>query len=116
MTLTSNQRCVRISKQKSDKDNPYSIFNYDALQGALKNLKPNTFKLWAYLNANSNDYLFAFSSQVFRGVTGMAQNTYRGAWDELVDKGYLLFVNDLGNGLSGYVFLERGTAAQGTLS
>lgn len=41
----------------------------------------------------------------------MAANTYRGAWDELVDKGYLLFVDDLGNGLSGYIFLERGMAA-----
>ena len=31
MELSNNQRCIRISKQKSDKDNPYSIFNYKAL-------------------------------------------------------------------------------------
>lgn len=42
----------------------------------------------------------------------MAQNTYRAAWDELVNRGYLLFVDDLGNGLSGYIFSETGTAAQ----
>lgn len=114
MELSNNQRCIRISKQKSDKDNPYSIFNYDALQGALKNLKPNSFKLWAYLNANANNYVFAFSSAAFRGVTGMAANTYRGAWQDLVDKGYLVFVDDLGNGLSGFIFLEKGMAAQQT--
>lgn len=111
MVLSNNQRCVRISKQQSDKDNPYSIFNSESLQGALKKLRPNAFKLWAYLNANANNYIFAFSSTSFRGITGMAANTYRGAWDELVDKGYLLFVDDLGNGLSGYIFLERGMAA-----
>ena len=112
MVLSNNQRCVRITKEKSDRENPYSIFNIAALQGALKNLKPNAFKLWAYLNANADNYVFGFSSQVFRGVTGMAQNTYRAAWDELVNRGYLLFVDDLGNGLSGYIFSETGTAAQ----
>ena len=116
MELSTNQRCIRISKQQSNKDNPYSIFNYDALMGALKKLKPNSFKLWAYLNANADNYTFAFSSSVFRGVTGMAQNTYRGAWEDLVNRGYLVFVDDLGNGLSGYIFLERGIAAQGNLS
>ena len=111
MELSNNHRCVRISKQQSDKDNPYSIFNSEALQGALKKLRPNAFKLWTYLNANANNYVFAFSSAAFRGITGMAQNTYRAAWDELIDRGYLLFVDDLGNGLSGYIFLERGMAA-----
>lgn len=110
MVLSNQQHCIRVVKAQSDKDNPYTLFNAAALKGALK-LKPNSFKLWAYLNANANNYTFAFSSSVFRGVTGMSQNTYRAAWDDLVNRGYILFTDDIGNGLQGFIFLEEGMAA-----
>lgn len=111
MQINGNQRCIRVAKGQSDRSNPYAIFNRAALQGALK-LPPNTFKLWSYLNANGDGYIFALSSQEFMKFSGMSQNTYNAAWKELINRGYILPVDDIGNGLRGYIFSEVATAAQ----
>ena len=105
--LYSNQKAVRIIKSPSNADNPYSIFNNAALEGALKNLKPNAFKLWAVLNANQNNYELGFSPAHFSAMTNIHADTARAAFKELIDKGYLVEV-ELRNNLSGYLFIEEG--------
>lgn len=107
--LATNQHLVKINKAQADKYNPYCIINAAALQKAMSTLKPNTFKLWAYLSANQNEYEFAFSSSDFRGAAHMSYNTYKAAWQELKDKGYLIWVDELRPSIGGYIFQEGGT-------
>ena len=104
--LASNQRLVKIDKAASDKNNPYTIFNLSALQRAMS-LKPNTFKLWCYLNSNQMGYEFAFSSTIFKEMAHMSHQTYLTAWNELVEKGYLEYVDEMRPNIGGYVFHEE---------
>lgn len=77
-------------------------------------LRPSAFKLWCYFNANQQGYEFAFSSKDFRekakGKEGknkiMSTQAYRDAWNELVEKKYLEYLDEIRPGVSGYVFHE----------
>ena len=105
--LYPNQKAVRIIKSTSDAAHPYAIFNNSALEGALKNLKSNAFKLWAILNANQNNYELGFSPAHFAAMTNTHVDTARAAFKELIDKGYLVEV-ELKENLNGYLFIEQG--------
>lgn len=105
LQLAANQKAVHIVKAESNSKNPYSIFNLSALEGAMKKLNPNAFKLWAYLNANQNNYEFGLSNKALKEATGMCKNTYYAAVNELIDKEYLVKV-ELRENLPGYLFFE----------
>ena len=47
-----NQKTIRIEKEQANKDNPYTIYNLNALKSAMLDLKGETFKLWCYLDKN----------------------------------------------------------------
>lgn len=105
--LYSGQKAIRTIKAESNKDNPYSIFNMAALEGAMKRLKPNAFKLWCYLNRHQTNYEFGLSAVDACQACGIAKNTYLAAVKELIEKGYLVEV-ELYENLTGYLFIESG--------
>lgn len=109
--LYPNQKAIRVIKSTSDATHPYAIFNNSALEGALKNLKPNAFKLWAILNANQNNYELGFSPAHFAAMTNAHTDTARAAFKELIEKGYLVEV-ELRENLSGYLFIEQGDCGE----
>lgn len=85
------QRSLTIKgKEACDLDNKYCKINNDAMSAAMRDLKPNTFKLWLYFAKNQNKYTFWLSAVDVHNFTGMSRSTYHRAFDELVDKFYLI--------------------------
>ena len=90
MTTNPNQKSIKIQKEKSDKNNLYSIFNLEALNIAMVDLKGEAFKLWCYLNKNQDNHEFALSKvDAIKWGVG-SKSSYDRAVKELIDKGYLV--------------------------
>ena len=66
------------------------MYNLNALQCAMTNLKGESFKLWIYLGKNQDGYSFALSSAdaVKWGIGSVS--SYHRAVNELTEKGYLV--------------------------
>ena len=105
--LYSNQKAIRIAKTESNKDNPYAVINLAALEGAMKALKPNAFKVWCYLCRNQTNYEFALSGTEVQSKCNISKITYDNAVKELIEKQYLVEV-ELYDGLTGYLFIDKG--------
>lgn len=90
MTTVANQKTVKVQKEESNKDNKYGIFNLDALNNAMIDLKGETFKLWCYINKNQDNYTFALSKvDAIKWGIG-SKSSYDRAVKELIEKGYLV--------------------------
>lgn len=88
-----NQKTIKVAKEKCDKNNLYAMYNLDALQHAMIDLKGETFKLWCYINKNQNGYTFALSMvDAIKWGVG-SKSSYNRAVKELIDKGYLVLVS-----------------------
>ena len=86
----ANQLKVKVMpKAKRDKDHIYSMFNIDALQLAMNNLKGESFKLWVYLNKNQDNYEFDLS-QAACAQWGLKKDAYQSAKKTLMKLGYLI--------------------------
>ena len=111
MNTTANQKTITTVKEKSNGDNLYAIFNLDALNHAMIDLKASGFKLWCYLNKNQNGYTFALSAvdAVKWGVG--CRKSYDNAVKELIEKAYLV----KGNG-NHYEFYELPRAEEITVT
>lgn len=89
-----NQRIIKIKKEPTDKQHKYTTNNLNALDEALEQLDTKGgFKLYMYLAKNQNNYELALSSADVKECCGLAYTAYRTAFEELVDKGYLVPVN-----------------------
>lgn len=90
MESNPNQKIITTAKEKSDADNLYSIFNLNALQYAMIDLKGESFKLWCYINKNQDGYKFSLSAvdAVKWGIG--SRSSYNRAVKELQEKGYLV--------------------------
>ena len=111
MTTVANQKTITTVKEKSDTNNPYAIFNLDALQSAMVDLNKESFKLWCYLNKNQNGYTFGLSAvDALKWGIG-SRSSYNRAVKELTEKGYL--VNKSGNH---YEFYEKAQLPQITIT
>ena len=90
MNTVANQKTVVMQKAQSDKDHLYSIFNLEALQVAMIELKGETFKLWCYINKNQKGHTFALSKvDAIKWGIG-SKSSYDRAVKELIEKGYLV--------------------------
>ena len=69
--------------------------NVQALACAVKALNGEAFKLWCYLNKNQNGYTFNLSKQDALSFGLGSESSYNRAVKALIDKGYLIKVNDL---------------------
>lgn len=90
MDTNPNQKTIKVKKEASNKDNLYAIYNLEALNNAMIDLKGETFKLWCYLNKNQNNYEFALSKvDAIKWGIG-SKSSYDRAVAELIEKGYLV--------------------------
>lgn len=92
MITYPNQRVVTIFKEKCNND--FLQVNNDEWQTAAQTLKTySAFKLYLYFASNKNGYSVALSPVAIEEAIGISENTYRAAFKELVDCGYLGKVN-----------------------
>lgn len=94
----ANQKKVTVKKVKSDRAHPYALFSLEGLERAMKELRNDSFKLWAYLNSNQDGFSF-YLSKVDCNQAGIIN--YREAVKNLIEKGFLRSV-----GSNDYVFYE----------
>ena len=86
-----HQRTIEVNKAPTDKHNLYTTNNLSALDQAAGALQTKGgFKLYVYLAKNQNKYTFALSSADFMRWSGLGYSAYTSAFDELVEKGYLV--------------------------
>ena len=87
-----------------DKNNPYVMFNLEAFNKALAELKQNEFKLWIYLAKNQKSMTnWILQRATCQKALGIANATFDSARLGLIEKGYLVDVD--GDGKN-YVFIE----------
>lgn len=98
----ANQKVVVVNKAVSNKENIYGIVNKEAAFEAMRELKPNTYILYSYMNMNQNEYKFALSPTDVINNTGMSKKTYDRAVAELIEKGYLVQTKEGSNVYSFY--------------
>ena len=85
-----NQKVVKVKHDICDKAHPYTMCNVKSNSRALKELSPNTYKLYMYFDLNQDGYTFALSYQAVHNATGMSDKTYQKAVKELIEKRYLV--------------------------
>lgn len=68
--------------------------NISALENAIKVLSHKGLKLWLYFNKNQNNYMFGLSKlETINKWSLNSDSTYHNAFNELVDKGFLVEVD-----------------------
>ena len=90
METVANQKTVNVQKEKCSKDNLYAMYNLNALQDAMIDLKGEALKLWLYIGKNQDGYTFALSKvDAIKWGIG-SKSSYDRAVKELIEKGYLV--------------------------
>lgn len=56
-----NQRSVNINKESCNSEKLYAKINIEAMNSAMRDLKPASYKLWCYFAENQNAYSFWLS-------------------------------------------------------
>ena len=86
-----NQRVITTNKSLCDEMHRYTINNLEALDKAAALLKEKaSFKLYMYMAKHQHNYKFALSSKHFMEWSGCGIKSYTTAFNELVDKGFLV--------------------------
>lgn len=86
----TNQRSIKVNKTSCNENELYAKININAMDNAMRDLKPTAFKLWLYFAKNQDKYEFYLSAVHACHTCGFGQTAYHKAFDELVDKYYLL--------------------------
>lgn len=88
MIIYPNQRVVTVFKPDCSKD--FLQINNQEWQAAASTLKTySAFKLYLYFAGNKSGYTIALSPASVEEAIGISENTYRAAFKELVECGYL---------------------------
>lgn len=90
MITYPNQRIITIKKNATTEN----ILGYETTMKTMRDLKPTTFLVWIYLNANENGCEFALSRVDVMNQTGISSSSYDNAIKELKEKGYLVHTID----------------------
>ena len=93
MFIYPNQRIITIKKNATTENNAI-ILDYETTMKAMRDLKPATFLVWIYLNANENGCEFALSRVDVMNQTGISSSSYDSAIKELKEKSYLIHTTD----------------------
>ena len=84
-----NQKKILIERTSANAKKDYLKVSNENLQLAMYNLKANSFKLWVYFVDNADGYKFDLYPVDFCTKAGVSDGTYRRAFEELEEKGYL---------------------------
>ena len=85
-----NQRKIIIERTTDTVRKDYLKVSNESLYTAMYNLKNSAFKLWVYFADNMNGYAIDLYPVDFCSKSGISDSTYRRAFDELQDLGYLI--------------------------
>lgn len=86
-----NQRNITIHKEPANGQNLYTTNDLTSVYEAMGNLTTNVgFKLYMYLASNKNNYNMNLSSSDFCQKAECGRTAYTSAFDELVEKKYLI--------------------------
>lgn len=84
-----NQRKIIVMRTTEAVRKDYFKISNANLRLAMYNLKGNAFKLYCYLCDNKNQWELDLYPCDFQKVANVSADTYRAAFNQLVDKGYL---------------------------
>lgn len=99
-----NQKKIFIERSTDTIRNDFLKVSNENLKLAMMNLKPTTFLLWIYFTDNKDGYQLDLYPENFTELTGLSRSTYRRAFEELEEKGYLIKSKNKKNW---YLFNER---------
>ena len=85
-----NQKRIYIERASDTVKKDFLKVSNQSLNLAMYNLKPSTFMLWIYFTDNANGYSLDLYPVDFCNKSGLSDSTYRRAFTELEEKGYLL--------------------------
>ena len=85
-----NQKRIYIERASDTVRKDFLKVSNQSLHLAMYNLKPSAFLLWIYFTDNANGYSLDLYPVDFCNKTGLSDSTYRRAFTELEEKGYLL--------------------------
>ena len=92
MVSYPNQSIVTIHKEPYYQD--FMQVGKDEWMAAFADLARGSFGLYLYLCGNMNNYKLALSSVAVQQAIGVSDSTYRRAKEELLEKGYLIMVEN----------------------
>ncbi len=104
MKTYNKQKVVTVRKLPNNKEYPYYMGNRDAASKAMLNLSANSFLVYFCINMNQDGFTFALSKKDIMQKTGMSENTYLKAVNELIEKRYLVQESEDSNN---YTFFEN---------
>ena len=84
-----NQRIIYINRQM-DMQSDYLKLKNESLRKAMRDLDGKGFKLWMYLVDNAQGYKKEMYVVDFVEKSGVSESSYRRAWKDLQDKGYII--------------------------
>ena len=110
-----NQKVIRFVNAKKDIDHPYTMFNKEALRGAISNLSVNAFKLYIYMGSfkeiaddkSKELKTFNLSRKNATEVLNISDSSYHKAVKELISKNYIA-PDSARPGKDNYTFIENG--------
>ena len=88
MSVPNQRRIIVMRTTEAVRKDYFKISNAN-LRLAMYNLKGNAFKLYCYLCDNKNQWELDLYPCDFQRVANVSADTYRSAFKQLVDKGYL---------------------------
>lgn len=103
MKLYNNQKHFVFINAPKNKENPYSIYNNDAITKAQTTLSHSAFRMYIYFGTfkEMSDGL-NLSMKDATAKTGLSERSYRNAIKELEEAGY---IEPQPNGI--YLFIEK---------
>ena len=90
MDFVTNPNQRRITYRKFAEKTGYTKININAAHQAMNNLSYSAFMLYSYMALNANNYEEWFSPALLVQRTYFTESTYRKAFSELLEKGYLI--------------------------
>lgn len=116
MDFITNPNQRRITYRKIAGTTGYTKIDINAARQAMSTLSYSAFMLYSYMALNADNYEEWFSTAILIQRTNLTESTYRKAFSELLDKGYLIQDESWKNH---YIFYEGGinnTGAEQSLS
>ena len=88
-----NQKRIFIQRSSERAQKDFLKVSNESLEIAMYNLKGNAFKLWIYFADNKNGYAMDLYPVDFCTKAKVSDSTYRRAFEELENKGFLIKSN-----------------------
>lgn len=85
-----NQKKIIIERSSDNAKKDYLKVSNKSLRSAMYNLRSSAFLLWIYFVDNSHGYHLDLYPVDFCNMTGLSDSTYRRAFAELEQKGYMV--------------------------